>query len=330
MWAYLIRRLLLAASVVLAVSFASFVAFGLTLDPTSSLLESPSPEAHRIRHLLQLKYHLTAPIVDRYWIWLKGLFSHGFGTTVMSAGGYGPNSRLEGTPIGPALWSAVGVTAQLLAVSLVLIVAVSLLVGSLQANRPGSALDIGSRVLAYGASSVPAFLVAVLLRRWLVVYGSWFELGSPTGGFVDWWRHMALPVLALAVGFIGLYSRYIRTTMLDSLGQPYAVVARAKGLSERRVITRHALRNSLIPFTAALALDLAAVVGATVAVDYIFKLGGLASVFLDSLGEADPFELTAIVVVLAVLVSAFALISDLVISRLDPRVRIAGSLTAPD
>jgi binding-protein-dependent transport system inner membrane component len=94
-----------------------------------------------------------------------------------------------------------------------------------------------------------------------------FLVGPPTGGFLDWFRHMTLPAVALALGLVGIDSRYVRTAMLVSLGEQYATVARAKGLSERRVVFRHALRNSLVPFTSLLSLEMGGVIGASLAAD---------------------------------------------------------------
>ena len=88
---------------------------------------------------------------------------------------------------------------------------------------------------------------------------------------------MTLPAIALALGLVGVYTRYIRSSMLVALSQPYAVVARAKGLSEGRVVVRHALRNSLIPFVSALSLEIGAIVGASMAADWVFSMGGVAT-----------------------------------------------------
>jgi len=147
----------------------------------------------------------------------------------------------------------------------------------------------------------------------------WFLLGPPTGGVVDWLRHLFLPAVTLSLGLIGLYSRYLRSAMAVELGRPYVTVARAKGLTERRVLLRHALRNSLVPVTALMTLELGGIVGASIAADGVFGTGGLASEFLGALGHADPFELTAIVVMSAVVVCGFTLAGDLLVGLLDPR-----------
>ena len=131
---------------------------------------------------------------------------------------------------------------------------------------------------------------------------------------------MVLPVVTLSLGLIGLYSRYVRSAMLTSLREPFSTVARGKGLRER-VVARHALRLSLIPLVAVVTLDLGAVVGASLAADYIFNMGGFASLLVLALGNADPFELTAILVVLSVLVVTFMTLGDAVVHQLDPRLR---------
>jgi peptide/nickel transport system permease protein len=332
---YIVRRLILAASAVVAVSFVAFLTFGLSLDPTYPLRQSPDQKP---RQFVLHAYHLSDPILSRYWRWLTGAVRHGFGTTV-STSTIGSPLRLAspGEPIGPAIWHGAGITAQLVGFALVLTVLGSVLVGTYSARRPYARLDV-PRLASYLAASMPTFLIAYLLKKAIVgdvtvlrTFGGppqfdqhgVFLVGAPTGGFVDWFRHMTLPAVALALGLIGIYARYIRTAMLVSLGEQYTTVARAKGLSERRVVFRHALRNSLIPFTSLLSLEMGAVIGASLAAEAVFNLGGLAQVFLGGLALADPFELTALVVVTAVVVSAFLLAADLLTGVLDPRTRVS-------
>jgi peptide/nickel transport system permease protein len=318
---YVVRRLLLAVSLVWGVSFGAFVAFGLSFDPTYQFNLCPTPECAVRRAQIVAAFHLHDPILLRYWSWFSGLFSHGFGK---SPAAFYPGG-IEGDAIGPELWHAAGISAQLLCVSLVLVVVASVFVGVVSARFAGSPLDWLVRLLAYLAWSTPTFLVGVLLVRWLGPT-QWFWIGRVGPGVTGWLRWIALPSISLALGLVGLYSRYIRSTMLVSLRQPYADVARGKGLSERRVVLGHALRNSLVPFVSVLALDLAAVVGASMATDYVFGMGGLADYFLHSIGGADPFVLTAILVVIAGVVASLMFLADLVVGWLDPRARAGVTL----
>jgi peptide/nickel transport system permease protein len=320
MLGYALRRVVLAVSTIWAISFGAFLSFGLSFDPTYQLSLCTTGSCRQQRRELVAQFHLHDPILERYWLWLKSLPSDGFGHTVFWFGRIGAGQTTD-TSIGPQLWPAVWVTAQLIAVSLVLVVLLSVLVGVVSARRPGSTLDASLRFVAYVSWSTPTFLVGVLVWRWLGPKG-WFYTGAPGGGFVRWVRTMTLPAVTLSIGLIGVYSRYIRSAMLVSLRQPYAVVARAKGLPERRVVLRHALRNSLIPFVSVLSLEFAAVVGASLAADYVFDMGGLALYFLRSIGQADPFAMTAILVVLGGIVALFMLLADLAVGWLDPRARI--------
>jgi peptide/nickel transport system permease protein len=331
MTVFLIRRLLLAVVTLVSVSFGAFCAFGLALDPSYPMVLGPP----KPRHIVQAYYHLTDPIVQRYWLWLKTFFHHGFG--------YPVSLQVTGDTVTPSTDAISGevvhagwISLQLVAASLVLVVVLSLALGAVSSRRRGGPVDVGVRLLNYVSWSVPTFLIAFFFRRWFVgdqtVTGTIdyhgaraFLIGPPQSGFLDWFQHMTLPSVALALGLVGVYSRYVRSAMLVSLSQPYAVVARAKGLSEGRVVVRHALRNSLIPFVSALSLEVGAVVGASLAADYVFSLGGLASLTIAALGRADPFELTAVVITLATVVLAFMTLADLVVGRLDPRARIAGA-----
>jgi peptide/nickel transport system permease protein len=331
---FLLRRSLAAALTVVAVSLVAFVGFGLTLDPTNSMVLDPTPHGHAARMFVKRHYHLQDPILLRYVRWAGGVFHHGFGNTISTdvAAGQPLRLRTNGEPIGPQLWHAALVTAALVGAALVLVVAGSALVGTVAARRRPAGLGVSTRLLAYLGAAVPVFLIGDLVRHAVTGQahvtaaigpqtggGGWFLLGPPTGGPVGWARHLALPVFVLSLGLIGVYSRYVRSSMLVELEQPYVTVARAKGLSERRVVVRHALRAGLAPFVALLSIEMGAVIGASIAVDGVFGAGGLASEFLSALGRADPFELTAILVVSALIVCGFAFLGDGLVAVLDPR-----------
>jgi ABC-type dipeptide/oligopeptide/nickel transport system permease component len=333
--AFVLRRVVLTASVLVAVSFAAFVGFGLSLDPSYPLYAKPQEQA-----IVRAHYHLQDPILSRYARWVAGFVQHGFGTTVSTdVGGAPPRLRSPGEPIGPQLLHAAGITAALLALALVFVALGSGAVGVFASQRRRYRADTGVRAAAYVGAAVPTFLLGDLVVRAVhpnvtgryvgghFVFAStngWFLLGPPGGGIVGWLRHLFLPAAVLALGLIGVYARYLRSAMAVELAKPYVTVARAKGLTERRVLVRHALRNSLVPVTALITLELGGIVGASIAADGIFGTGGLASVFLGALGHADPFELTAIVVMSAVVVCGFTLAGDVLVGLLDPR-----SLTTP-
>lgn len=137
---------------------------------------------------------------------------------------------------------------------------------------------------------------------------------------------MTLPVFALAIGLIGVYARYLRSALLVNLSMQYATAARAKGLSESRVVAVHALRNSVAPFVSSQALEIGAIVGASLAADLIFGIGGLASFTVQALSQSDPFTLTAVVVTLSAFVMVFVTLADLLVAWLDPRARIVASV----
>ena len=162
--------------------------------------------------------------------------------------------------------------------------------------------------------------MGVIFIRILLPTG-WLNLGHLDKGFGGWLRWVLPPAIALALGLIGLYGRYIRTEMLDSLSQPYADVARGKGLTEQQVASRHALRNSLIPVIGVASLEFTAIIGASLAIDYVFQLNGLAALFLRSASELDPFLLTAILVVIAGVVACGTFVADAILGSLDPRIR---------
>jgi peptide/nickel transport system permease protein len=338
MLAYLVRRLLLTLVTLVTVSFVAFVSFGKSLDPSYPLVVAQDQTP---RQLVQKHYHLTDPILERYWLWVQNFAHHGFGrpaSTVVVDG-----KVVESTStIAPELWHASWLTVQLVGFALVITVLLSVALGTISSRWRGGPADAAVRVVTYLSWSVPAFLVAFFFRRWFAgaqtassfTYGtqtidhhgsSGFLIGPPTGGLVDWFQHMTLPAIALALGLVGVYSRYIRSSMLVALSQPFAVVARAKGLSESRVVVRHALRTSLIPFVSALALEIGAVVGASLAADWVFSMGGLATLTIGALGRADPFEMTAVVMSISAVVLTFMTLADLAVGWLDPRARVTAA-----
>lgn len=316
---FLARRLLLALCVLVAFSFFSFVFFAARFYP--------------------LKGH---PALPAYWHWLTGIPNGSLRE------GFSPGDG----PIWPPLLHALGHTFALLGVTFVLIVIASVGLACVAAATRGSALDIGVRVGLYLTWGIPVFLLALVVQQVVGAVGGARGLGPfplagwpgscPTGiglnagtlnpcpaaahgaGYaVDVLRHVTLPALGLAVSFVGLHGRYLRSALVTALSAPYVVTARAKGVPERSVVLRHALRNSLAIFVAALLADFGALLGATLVIDWIFQLGGLGMLYLRELdpnrGSIDPYAVEAMLLVTAVLLIVFSLLSELAVVLLDPR-----------
>ena len=318
MLAFLLRRLLLALFVLLAVSFLTFWFFtkNFYVVGTTMLQESPT---------------------RAWWEWLIGI----------------PHGSLGRGIIGQPLWhdtlQALGHTALLLAGAFVLVVVFALVVGTLSAVREGTAVDVVLRALSYLAWGVPAFLLGLVLQNvlqslWGAIHAQPLPLaGWPgtcyiglTGGFNNGdcsvsglayvgqlAQHLVVPSVALAASFIGLHARYLRSSLLVALNAPYTTVARAKGLPERRVV-RHALRNSLVTFVSALLLDFGSIFGAAMAIDYIFGLHGIGGQFIATIANPniDPHQVQLILVLTAALVLLSSLLAELAVGWLDPRVRL--------
>jgi peptide/nickel transport system permease protein len=203
------------------------------------------------------------------------------------------------------------------------------LFGYLAATRAGSWVD---RVLTVGSVagiSIPVFLIATVFLYFLTYKLELF----PASGYepltdnpIQWAYHLILPWFTLALLNIGIYSRVLRSSMLDAMNEDYVRTARAKGLSERRVMTRHVLRNSLIPITTLFGLDFGATLfGGAIITEYLFSLGGVGQYAAESVTNLDLPPLMAITLFGAFFVVLFNAITDIVYAFLDPRIRLGES-----
>lgn len=201
-----------------------------------------------------------------------------------------------------------------------------LLFGYLSAVRAGGSLDRALTVLALIGISMPVFWLGALLLYYLAFQIELF----PSGGYVpltedplDWAYHLILPWLTLAVLFIGFYSRVLRSNMLDTMSEDHVRTARAKGLPERQVRTRHILRNSLIPMITLFGLDFAAVLGGgAILTEYIFNINGVGQYAADAIAELDFPPIMGVTMYGAFFVVLFSTLIDLAYAYLDPRIRL--------
>jgi len=201
------------------------------------------------------------------------------------------------------------------------------LLGVVSAVRAGRATDRALTGLAMIGVSTPVFLIGALLLYLLAYRLQLF----PNGGYVpltqdplDWVYHMILPWAALSVLYIGFYSRVLRSNVLDTMNEDYVRTARAKGLSPRRVLIRHVLRNSLIPIVTLWGLDFAAVIGGgAILTESVFNLHGVGQYAAQSIGQLDVPPVLVIVMFGAFFVVALSAVADIVVAALDPRIKLA-------
>jgi peptide/nickel transport system permease protein len=203
-----------------------------------------------------------------------------------------------------------------------------ILFGYLSAVRAGSLLDRALTVIAVAGISIPVFGLAAVFLIYLTYKTEIF----PSGEYVEfatnpleWAEHLILPWVTLAITYVGLYSRVLRSNMLDAMNEDYVRTARAKGLSDRKVMTRHVLRNSLIPIVTLFGLDFGALLGGAILVEGIFNINGIGLYAYESLKNFDLPPVMAIVLFGAFFVVLFNALVDIAYAWLDPRIRLGTS-----
>jgi peptide/nickel transport system permease protein len=200
------------------------------------------------------------------------------------------------------------------------------LFGFLSAMRAGRLLDRALTVLALIGVSTPVFFLGAMMLYYLAFKANLFPLGNYvplTSNPWQWFYHLLMPWFALSVLFIGVYSRVLRGTILDAINEDYVRAARAKGISERRVMTRHVLRNSLIPVISLFGLDLAAVIGGgAILTESVFQLHGVGQYAAESIFRLDVPPVLVIAMFTAFTVIIFGALVDILYAVLDPRIRL--------
>jgi peptide/nickel transport system permease protein len=245
-----------------------------------------------------------------------------------------PRSIKGSREVWPALKDAIANTLRLGSAASFIGIVFGLAAGMFAALKPGSRRDVSVNTAAFVGISIPPYISAVLLQLLFAVYWSkWF--GStlfPTSGvyppgqsgfdLVLMLKHMALPTFVVAIQIVAVYSRYMRSSLLDVLSSDYMRTARSKGISERQVLFRHGVRNALIPITTIAALDIGAIVGGLIITENIFDYPGMGKYFLKAFDQGDFPLLMPWMVIVVASVLLFNLIADVSYAFLDPRIRL--------
>lgn len=326
MFAYALRRLLISVPLLLLSSMIVFALVHYAGDPLRDLQGRNPPVPKSVLDARRHDLYLDHSLPTQYWHWLSGIVRGDFGTSV------------KGIDIRADLTHRLGVTLRMVVLAMLIAVILAVIVGVLSAVKQYSGLDYTATLLGFLALSMPVFWLAALLKeflaidinRWLghvVVYTIGNETPNLTGSFLsrlgNQAGHLVLPTVALAAVSYAAWSRYQRSSMLDVLNSDYIRLAKAKGLSQRRVMVRHALRCALIPITTVVALDVGAILGGAVITERVFAWHGMGEMLLSSVNDQDVNRLLAWLMVSAVIVVMFNLIADLLYAFLDPRIRYA-------
>jgi peptide/nickel transport system permease protein len=316
---YIIRRLLYVVVVVIAVTAVAYTIFFVlpSTDPAIAFAgRSPTPQ---LVAQVKKQLNLDKPVPVQYALYLKRLVvGDQYGWPGL---GLSYNTR---SPVRDEVFNRASVTLQIAIGGAILWLLIGIPVGVISALKRRRWPDRVSMGFALLGVSAPVFWLGLVL-----LYLFWEKLGwLPGTGYVSfftsptqWFLHMLLPWVVLAMLFAAIYARVVRGNMIDTMGEDYIRTARAKGLSEARVVTRHGLRAGLTPVVTLLGIDLALLVGNTVITETVFNMPGLGNYVLVSTDSGDLPGVLAVVVLASFAVAFLSLISDIVYAYLDPRVR---------
>ncbi|MDZ4093301.1 MAG: ABC transporter permease [Paracoccaceae bacterium] len=333
MLTFTIRRLLLAIPTLLFISLIIFLLLDLAPgDPMSQVPLTVPPE---VKAKMRIALGADQPMVVRYVLWLKQFFiieplhimDSLFGT---SWGGSSQRilSWQSRSPVADIIAERLPQTLTVIGSSYLIGVMIALPIGIYSAYRQYSWFDQLGTFIAMIGFSVPTFFTGVLLIVIFSVNLGWFpSIYDTTLKVTDWasfWkqvRQMAMPVTVLALFNAASISRYMRSSMLDNLGQDYVRTARAKGMSEQVVVLKHVLRNSMIPVITVIALGIPTVFGGAIITEQVFKVNGLGALLINAIYANDIPMVQTLTFIFAVLIVLFNLVADILYGILDPRIR---------
>lgn len=322
MLSFIFRRIMVSIPVVLVASFLLFLFVRWTFDPTARLRTVRDPEviARETERL-----GLDKPVVVQYFKWLGDFLR----------GDWGQSARTR-EDVTAMVSRSFGFTLQLIVWGILFSAILAVAIGVFSAVRQYSIGDYVITGMTYLAIAMPPFWFGLIAINVLVFQvQDWFNLSEPLFYFVglhsvgssginmDYFRHLALPVLTLSVQIVGSWSRFQRAAMLDVLGADYVRTARAKGVPRRGVIVRHSMRNALIPLVTVMAVDIGLLFGGLIITETIFSIPGMGRLFFDALQTGDVNVIEAWLMVVAVFVIFFNLLADVMYGLLDPRIRLS-------
>ena len=313
---YIIRRLLIAIPSLLGISIVLFAVLAMAPgDPFEELATNPAvpPE---VRMALRAKFGLDDPIWSRYLHWLAAMLQGDWGFSFAS--------RMD---VDKLILQRLPVTLIVIGSSQILAILVALPVGVLAATKPYSVFDQIANMLAFIGFSLPTFFTGLLLILVFSIQLDWlpfvYRSDIEAKGWLFYWEHIKQSIMPVTV--LGLFQgaslvRYVRSSVLDVIRLDYVTTARSKDIGERKVITKHVVRNALIPVVTLVALQMPIVFGGAIVTEQIFRVPGIGSLLISAMLANDTPVVMGVTFVFACLVVLFNLIADILYGWLDPRI----------
>ena len=314
MFQYIVRRTLIALPVLFGVTIFSFLIVNMAPGNPVEMQINPDATAADIA-LKKEALGLNDPLYVQYVRWLSGILHGNFGFS------FSTHQAVTGM-----ISDRMGPTLLLMGTAIIIAYIIAIPIGILSATRQYSWMDYLSTSFSFLGISIPHFFLGLgAIYVFSIVFqifptGGMNTLGG-TGGFADTFSHLILPALVLGTGIAGSMVRYVRSSVLEILGQDYLRTARAKGLKEFFVINKHALRNALIPIITVIGMDIPLLIGGAVVTEQIFQWPGLGQLTIQSIGSRDYPTLMAMNLMAAFAVLLSNLITDILYSVADPRIK---------
>lgn len=317
---YATWRIVQAAPLLLLISVASFAVMHLAPGgPLTAYAHNPMVSPQQIA-LIRRELGLDDPGYVQYFKWLSSMLRGNWGF-----------SYQDGRPVLTVILERLPATLVLMGAALLISVAFALLIGIISATRQYSKLDYTLTLGTFFAWAMPTFWFGLMAQFLLAVHLRIFPVSGMTsiaGGPFDVLVHLILPSFVLGLTSIASWSRYLRSSLLEVLSQPFMVTAQAKGNSERAALFKHALKNALLPLVTIMGLDIPSLFTGAVITETIFSWPGMGRLFFDALNARDyPVEM-GLLMISASLIIAGNLIADLAYAVLDPRVRLGAAVGA--
>jgi len=284
-------------------------------DPFSEMTSNPNIP-REVAEALREKFGLNDPIMVRYWHWLLAMLQGDWGFSFIS--------RMD---VDVLIRQRVGTSLLVIGSSQLLALAIAIPIGVIAASRPYSIFDQLANTLAFIGFSLPTFFTGILFILFFSVYLNWlpfvYQANLPSTGWQLIWdqiKQMIMPVAVLGLFQAGSWTRYVRSAVLDVIRLDYVTTARSKGLPKKIVMTKHVLRNALIPVVTLVALQMPAIFGGAIVTEQIFRIPGIGSLLISSMLANDTPVIMAVTFVFSALVIACNLLADLIYGWLDPRI----------